>query len=733
MGRFKFYRQLERADCGLACIRMLTRHHGLSVPLKHLKEHTDLSRVGMTVRDIMSVLGNLSMESVAVKVTTSKCLEMPLPAILHWRQNHFVVLYKVNFSKRLFYIADPDKGKICYSEKDFSSYWVGSGDDPRGIAIISEPLDDFKLQKFEKENVVKDFLSYITQFLKVHRHSFIFSLLATLLIMGADFAVPVLLKRTIDEGIGAKDLGLVWMFLLCQLCIAAGGLVASGIIELIMTKTGLRIHLEMVRKFLDRLARLPLSFLDRKVSSDFVQKIHDHEQIKSFLLDFPSSVFLISLSIIVFSVLLFHFSPLIFCFFILMSALELSWNLVFMKKRKSLNYAFFNLQSINSNHAYELTNGLADLKVNNAEQSRITKWNETQDKMNDLSVKSSRLGKMHGTGYSLLSQIKNLSITGIAAGFVISGDMSLGMLMTLGYITGRLNQPFQSVSNSFTSLQGALIAFQRIEDVIGEEPEWRGRKTFTEGQIEFKDVSFKYAGTFSPYILKNINLIIEKGKTIALVGESGCGKSTLIKLILGFYIPQKGQLSLGSHDVKDMDNSDWLSHCGVVMQEAKIFSGSILENIALSDITPDLNKVRNTLNVVGLSGFVDSLPMGVHTQLGVSGVEISGGQKQRLMIARALYKDPEILILDEATSSLDANNERRIVDNLFNFGRDRTVVIAAHRLSTIQNADKIVFMKEGCIAEIGSHDELLALHGDYWHLVRNQLSLERDCRPRNIL
>lgn len=471
------------------------------------------------------------------------------------------------------------------------------------------------------------------------------------------------------------------------------------------------------------LAKFPLSFFDKKVSSDFIQKISDQSRIKDFLLTFPNSMIITVLTIIVFSTLLLHYSIPIFVLFIIMSLLEIIWNTFFLNRRKTLDYAYFTNSSENRNHAYELTNGMADLKVNNAESSRIEKWKETQKNINQISMQSAWLNVAQGGGHTLITRIKDLLVTGIGAAMVVSGDLTIGTLMTLGYITGRLSQPFTTLGSSITSLQEALLSYQRIDDVIHDDSELRGNEIFSDASIVFNNVSFKYAGAASPFVIKDISLIIEKGKITALVGESGCGKSTLLKLMLGFYIPQKGTLTLSGYNVSEVDNQDWLSHCGVVMQEAKIFSGTIIENISLSDDKPDTQKALSILDVVGLKDFVNSLPMGIHTKIGVSGIEMSGGQKQRLMIARALYKEPDLLFLDEATSSLDANNEKTIVSNINALRKGKTIVIAAHRLSTVQNADKIVFIKNGRIVEIGSHAELIALKGNYWKLVKNQLQL----------
>lgn len=719
---FRCFRQIEHSDCGLTCIRMIAKSYGCDIPLRYLHGISDLNRLGMSIKDMTSCCRKIGMDSMAVQIRPEHIGNMPLPAILYWQQRHFVVLYKHNPSKKKYHIADPAQGKLTYSEADFLKYWIPEGKDT-GLAVLVEPNERFGSTRCKKENNLRNFFSYLLRFFRIHQAKFIVALLITILIMAADFAVPFLLKRTIDEGIGLKDVNLIVLLLLGQLAVSVGGLVASGSLDLILTKTGLGIHLDMVNTFLERLARFPLSFFDKKVSSDFVQKISDQSRIKDFLLTFPNSMLVMLLTSIVFSILLFHYSVLIFFLFIAMSLLEILWTTLFLNKRKTLDYAYFTNSAENRNHAYELTNGMADLKVNNAESSRIGKWKETQKNINRISMQSAWVNMAQGGGHTVLTRVKDLSVIGIGATMVIYGDLTIGALMTLGYITGRLSEPFKTLGSSISSLQSALLSYQRIDDVIHDDTELRGDVKYSEASIVFDNVSFKYAGAGSPFVIKDFDLVVEKGKVTALVGESGCGKSTLIKLMLGFYIPQKGTLTLSGHDVTEVDNQDWLNHCGVVMQEARIFSGSILENISLSEEKPDKEKALHILETVGLGTFIDSLPMGIHTKIGVAGIEMSGGQKQRLMIARALYKDPDLLFLDEATSSLDANNEKSIVSNINALGKGKTIVIAAHRLSTVQNADKIVFIREGRISETGTHTELISLKGDYWRLVKNQLQL----------
>ncbi|MBD5261585.1 MAG: peptidase domain-containing ABC transporter [Bacteroides sp.] len=721
---FKCYRQIEHSDCGLTCIRMIAKHYGVRIPAKHLKSITDINRLGMSIRDMTECFDRIGMYSKAVQIKKEYLASMPLPAILYWQQRHFVVLYKYTKNKKSarYHIADPAQGRISYQEEDFIRYWIPQGCQT-GVAILAEPNDDFLKHTYDKPEGLKKFFLYLYGFLSSHISKFVLAMIITVILMVIDFAIPLILKSTIDDGIGLKNVNLIVTLLLTQFAIAIGGLMASNGLNLLITKTGLDIHLDMVDNFLERLARFPLSFFDRKVSSDFVRKLEDHSRIKDFLLTFPNSMLTMCLNMLVFSILLLHYSSLIFTLFILISGIEVIWNTAFLNRRKSIDYAYFTNLSENQNHAYELTNGMADLKVNNAESSRIGKWKDTQKEINRITLKSSLTSMAQGGGHDVISRLKDLTVTGIGAVMVISGDMSIGTLMTLGYITGRLAQPFSTLGKSIQSLQEAYISYQRIDDVIHDDTEVCGTEKFSEASITFSDVSFKYPGASSPYVIKDLDIIVEKGKVTALVGESGCGKSTLIKLMLGFYKPQKGTIKLSGIDVRDIDGQDWLRHCGVVMQEARIFSGTILDNICMSDSCPDEKKAREILETVELSDFIKKLPMGMSTKIGVAGIEMSGGQRQRLMIARALYKNPDLLFLDEATSSLDANNERTIVSNINIFGKGKTIVIAAHRLSTVQTADRIVYIKAGRIAETGTHQQLLDLKGDYWRLVKNQLQL----------
>ena len=717
---FKCIRQLEQSDCGLTCIRMISAYFGKDIPHSELRRISDLNKMGISIKDIRECCNLIGMQAFPVTPTVEELYDIPAPAILHWNQNHFVVLYKTDPKKKRFYIADPARGKLKISEEELKQEW--SSDSEQGLAIILSPGETFSSLKFRKDNK-KGLSGLLISELKQYKRHFIPVILLSMLCMAGDAGLPLIFRRSIDEGLQMKDIGLVWMFMLSQVGIFLGSSLSSSLTSVILTKLGFKINMEMLGKYLKKLTGKSMDFFDRKSSADLIQKMNDQSRIKSFLVSLPQSIFFTILNFIVFSVLLIIFNPWIFIFFIFMSSLETGWNMLFLNRRSAIDYQSFAESAKNRNLIYELINGISEIRSNNAEKHKLSKWKKSQNSLDSLSLKSTLLGIWMGGGSGLLSNIKDVAITGLCATWVIQGDMTLGTMFTVSYITGSLSGPFRTLISTVTQVQDASLSHDRLDGILSEEGDRTGEGDPISTSISFKDVWFRYAGSSSPYVLKNINLEVNKGETVALVGESGCGKTTMIKLMMGFYRPQKGTVNLGGVKVGELDEDAWLQKCGSVMQNGYIFSNTILENVALSDENPDKGRVRNALTVAGLIDFVDSLPMGMATRIGTTGVELSGGQKQRLLIARAVYRNPEVLFLDEATSSLDARNEHDIHDNLYSFCKGKTVVIAAHRLSTVKNADRILFIENGEIVECGTHEELLDLRARYYHLVRNQLSL----------
>ncbi|MEE1298103.1 MAG: peptidase domain-containing ABC transporter [Muribaculaceae bacterium] len=722
MYKIKAFRQLEHSDCGITCIRIIAYFYGVDIPLKFLRSICDISRVGISIRDILSATKKIGFEANAVKVSAEDILKMPLPAILYWENKHYIVLYKIKNNK--FYIADPGRGKLILDNEEFLNSWLYGNS--MGLAIVLAPKEEFYNIDFGiKDSSESGLFKLAKKSISKHLKRFIAVIVLSIVVMLADMITPLIFQSTIDEGIEGKDINLVWVLCLSQFLIFIGYSLSDNVINIILTKTGLKVSIDMMNEYLSKLISFPISFFDRKVNSDFIQKIEDQNRIKNFLIDFPSSAFLTGINIVVFSAMLIYYNYIIFLILLAATFLGFLWTKTFLQKRENIDYSYFYYSSNNRNNIYELINGMQEIKINNAHNIRIAKWKETQLKINELSFKTVLLKMLVNGGNSVLSRIKDIIITGACATLVIKGNMSVGEMMTISYITGRLSSPFSYILNSLNTMQDATMSYERIDEIINKPLDNKSKYKEHDNiqSIIFSNVSFKYPGSYSPYVLKDINITIPQGKVTAIVGCSGSGKSTLLKLMLGFYIPQKGDIYAGKYNMSDIDTDNWISRCGVVMQNGFIFSGTILENIALSDSKPDINRVKYVTNLACINEFIDTLPMGYHTKIGVTGVELSGGQKQRILIARAVYKNPSFIFLDEATNALDAKNERVIVENLNEFYKGRTVVIVAHRLSTVKNADNIIVLEGGRVAETGNHESLIAQRGAYFNLVRNQLEL----------
>lgn len=721
------YQQLEFSDCGITCIRIIARYFGKRIPLKVLRKLSDPGRIGISIRDILNCTREIGFKSSAVRVTAEELWRMPLPAILFWNQRHYVVLYKADRRKRKFHVADPAQGKVIYSETEFLDSWKGHNN--TGIAIIMNPVPDFYIKSYPPETRIgKGLASMLRKAVTDNSRKFVSVLMLSIISMTADIAAPLIFQKTVDDGIAGKDISLVWLLVLGQLAFFIGNYIANYVIDILLTKVGLETGIRMVKEYLEKLIRLPMAFFDRKVSSDLIQKIDDQNRIKNFLVSIPDTMFLTALGLLVFSGILIYYDWIIFLIFAAGTGLSLLWTKLFLRRRRGLDYSEFTCASESRNCIYEMVYGMAEIKTGNAQDSRVETWNRLQEKLNKLTMSSSYLNLYIGAGTTFFGRFRDILITGLCATAVINGSMTLGIMMTVNYIVGRLSVPVSQLTGAVGSIQDAAMSYERLDEIMNRPEETHGAPDYRTSTVDpgsdiiLKDVTFKYPGSYSPDIIKNISTVIPAGKVTAVVGPSGSGKTTLIKLMLAFYSPQHGSISAGKTDLNNLETSAWLSRCGAVMQSGYIFSGSVMENIALADQEPDMERVVKAARIACIDDFIATLPMGYNTRIGATGIELSGGQKQRLFIARAVYKDPQYVFLDEATSSLDANNEKMVISNLMEFYKGRTVVIAAHRLSTIKNSDKIIYIERGVIQEEGDHNELVARQGKYFQLMQNQLS-----------
>lgn len=727
---FPHFFQLEEKDCGPTCLKIIAKSYGKLYSTSELKEFCKVTRSGVSLQDIISGATQIGFESLPIKATLPKIQELPLPAILFWRQDHYVVLYKIkkNRKGRKYYISDPSFGKLGLNEEVFSKNWLGN--EYNGIILLLEPQEKFYENNPLPTKKFRSIIELFRLFVNIIKSNKTKSSIAFILIciaMISTWFFPAIFKKIIDEGVLAKNVNIVFSLLIVQFIIFCSQIISDSISGLLLMQVNFKVSIQFLVSYLHKLIRLPLKIFDTKLNSDLILRMDDSDRIQSFLTHHSLEFILSFINLTIFSVMLFYYNIFTFYIFLGMTALSIIWTVLFLKRRKMLDYSRFSVSSENRNNLYELINNMPEIKINNAHNNKISQWEAIQMKLNKINLKALYLNYYQLIGSNFFSRSKDIFITALCAYWVIYNKMTLGVMMTIGFILGQLNSPINSLISIIQGSQDAKLSFDRLEDIqkIKDENE-NLEESLLESpkcQISFDNVSFKYEGTFSPYVLQNINFSIPIGKTTAIVGTSGSGKTTLMKLLLAIYNPNKGDVKLDKINLKKIIPDSWRIKCGIVLQDGYIFSGTYAENIALGENSIDLERIKRAAKLACIDEFIDSLPLGYHTMIGKAGVGLSGGQQQRILIARAIYRDPEFIFFDEATSSLDANNERQIMENLQEIFKFKTVVIIAHRLSTVKYADQIIVIEKGKIIECGKHDKLVFNKGQYYELVKNQLEL----------
>ena len=725
--KFPNYIQPDSKDCGPTCIRIVAKHYGKSVDLPTLRDLSETTREGSSMLALSDTAEKIGFRTLGVKIDAKTLKNAELPCILHWNNEHFVVLYKV--SKDYFYISDPSHGLVKLSKTEFLNLWIGknaSENEKTGVALLIEPTpklnDTFKEHQERKFGF--NFLFKYTFKYKKFIVQLIIGLLAGSLLQ---LVVPFLTQSVVDVGIKNQDINFVYLILFAQIALFIGRSSLEVVRSWIILHLSTRINISIISDFFIKLMDLPIAFFDTKMTGDIMQRINDHQRIESILTTSSLSVIFSALNFVIFSLVLGYYSSQIFFIFLLGSTLYFIWITFFLKRRKELDYKRFSQVSDEQSQVIEIINGMQEIKLHNAEKQKRWKWEQTQAKIFNISIKNLALEQYQGVGSSLINELKNIIITVLSAKLVIDGDITLGMMLAISYIVGQLNSPVQQFISFVRELQDAKISLERLGEIHNKKDETQQdlnsiTNIQTDNDIVVENIDFRYKGSVDN-VLKNLSLTIPTKKITAIVGASGSGKTTLMKLLLKFYNPQKGKISLGNNDLKNVSNKVWRKACGVVMQEGYIFNDSIANNIAVGVNKIDQEKLEKAINIANIKEYIDALPQGLNTKIGLEGVGLSTGQKQRLLIARAVYKDPDFLFFDEATSALDSNNEKTIMENLNRFFENRTVLIVAHRLSTVKNADQIVVLEKGRIIEIGTHNELVAKKQYYYKLVRNQLEL----------
>lgn len=674
----------------------------------------------------------IGMHTLCARISISYFAKAQLPCILHWNQNHFVILYKIKKGKK-FYIADPVKGLVTYTLEEFKEHWISTRSDgeDKGVAMFLEPMPAFYANKFEEEESIKEKRSFRFLFGYIKKYKKYFSQIILGLFVGSllQLVLPFLTQSIVDIGIKNHNIGFIWLILLGQFMLTVSRTAIDFIRNWLLLHISIRINISLVSDFFIKLLKLPMSFFDTKLMGDLMQRMNDHSRVNNFLTQQTLSITFAMFSFVVFSVVLLIYNRIIFAIFLTGSVVYGSWMALFMRRRKVLDYELFEQQSINNNKTYEFINSIQEIKLQGCEQRRRWEWEDIQSDLFRVQMKSLKLQQTQEVGSVFINEVKNMVITVVAATSVINGEMSLGMMLAVQYIIGQLSSPVNQLMGFFYTLQDVKISLERINEIHDTDDEnYRDGQLYSISNksdgIRIKNAIFKY----DPHAIKNtiedITIHIPEGKVTAIVGASGSGKTTLVRLMLGYYPVQEGYINIGDTDINSLNKKWWRRQCGVVMQDGVIFSESIARNIAIDDEEIDTERLLKASEIACIKGYIMSLPLKYNTKIGRDGIGLSQGQKQRILIARAVYKNPDYIFLDEATNSLDAKNEHLIVNNLDMFFKGKTVLIVAHRLSTVKNADQIVVLNQGRIAEIGTHESLTAKRGAYYNLVKNQLELD---------
>ncbi|MBS1665345.1 MAG: peptidase domain-containing ABC transporter [Bacteroidetes bacterium] len=724
MGRYPFYSQLNIMDCGASCLRMIAAKYGKHYSQEHLRKKCYSGKIGVSLWQLSNAATDIGFRSLYARVSFEDLSTAEMPCIVHWRGHHFVVVYKIG--KKTVTVGDPASGILTYSHADFIEGWSNESGESVGIVLVLEPTPRLYVEEEEKKNYIgfRFFLNYLLPFKKYY----VQLMLGMLVSMGFTLILPFLNQSLIDVGIVNKNIGFINLVLISQLMFSVSSTVLNFVRSWIFLHVGTRIDIAIISDYLIKLFKLPMSFFEKTMMGDIMQRIGDHGRIQGFISAATLSTLFSLLNFFIFSGIMAYYSPTILLIFLLFSAVYTVWVILFLKQRRQFDYKFFQRSSQKQNTLIQLLTGIRDIKQHNYEEKKRWEWERLQAATFRLSIKQLVLSQFQSGGGFLIETTKGVIISYLSARLVVEGKITLGMMLSIQYILGQIGAPISQMIGLINSYQDATISLERIGEIHATENEekgdgWLQNQLPSSGTIRFEKVSFSYNGSAEQMVLKDVSFTIPENKVTAIVGGSGSGKTTVLKLLLKFYSPTKGRVSIGNFDLETISHRAWRDHCGAVLQDGYIFSDTIAENIAVGDEDISLDKLENAAEIANISEFIRSMPQAYNTKIGPDGVGVSQGQRQRLLISRAVYRNPAFIMLDEATNALDSKNEGEILDKLQTFCKNRTVVVVAHRLSTVRHADQIIVLEDGKVVEIGRHEELIAKRDHYYDLVKKQTEI----------
>lgn len=730
LSRFPFHAQHDTMDCGPACLKMIGKYYKKEYSMNMLRRAINISRAGVSISELDNVAISLGFDTIAGKVKLETLIEeAPLPAIIHWKNNHFVVLYKISKFGEKYHIADPAIGLLTYSKKNFLNNWISVREENEGIALFLEPSDQYDIAT--KSNQLGLDFSYLLTYLLQHKKLLVQLFCGLAVSSLLQLLFPYLTQVLVDSGVKTHNLNIIYLVLVGQMILFASRTITDFIRNWILLHIGSKINVSILSDFFIKLMKLPISFFDTKMFGDLMQRVNDHNNIEKFLTGTTISTIFSLINLIAFTFVLSFYKIQILITFIIGSIIYISWVILLLGKRKIIEYKRSDIESKSQSLIIQLLQGMQDIKLSNSEKSMRWNWENVQASLFKVKIKSTSLIQYQQGGAFFINEGRNIIITFLSAKSVIMGQLTLGEMLSIQYIIGQLNSPIEQLIVFMQTAQDAKIGLERLNEIhsIEEEHSLAEESNLVNlnsdyGSINYSNVSFSYPNTVNTPVLRNVSINVGQGQFVAIVGSSGSGKTTLLKLLLRFYKPSEGCIKVGEHDINDGDLNQWRSQCGVVMQDGFIFSDTIANNIALGEEVIDGYKLQNAIETANLKEYIQSLPLGHHTIIGAEGNGISQGQKQRILIARAIYKQPKLLLFDEATNALDAKNESAIMSNLSAFIAGRTAIVVAHRLSTVKQADIIYVLHNGLVVEQGNHAELIDQKGVYYNLVRNQIQLD---------